>query len=84
MTRPSCIAHTHHSRATYDTMSSLKIAQLFGIAGKTALVTGGGAGIGAMITQTLIEVRHAMLFASPFPTCGSHGDTPARYFLRTA
>ena len=84
MTRP-CIAHTHHSRAsTYETMSSLKIAQLFGIAGKTALVTGGGAGIGAMITQTLIEVRHAMMVASRFPTCGSHGDTPARYCLRTA
>ena len=36
-------------------MASLAVSRLFGVAGKTAVVTGGGAGIGAMITEALVQ-----------------------------
>jgi len=47
---------TNQLQRSYATMSNnkdLQLAEVFDVKGKVALVTGGGSGIGLMITQTL-------------------------------
>ena len=44
-----------HVAGTVVVMSSLSAARLFSVAGKVAIVTGGGRGIGAMIASALVQ-----------------------------
>lgn len=44
--------------------SSLAVAQLFGLAGKTALVTGGSSGLGLIMAETLLRAGVRVVIAS--------------------
>lgn len=51
VTNNPCVCHV----AGTVVMSSLSAARLFSVAGKVAIVTGGGRGIGAMIASALVQ-----------------------------